>query len=167
LEDISYLFSAALDEFDIISVEDHIVSKIFTQIYPQLEKQGLNLDGLKRRIAKGQVDIQPALLVANKSIVNKAWYDRLLLFANTSPYTYSIDEGILNEFIYNEGLKIKLLPLEWDYQDCYETQCKNVPVPKRPIILHCQESKPFKKDKKNIDRRLHKWHNIWWNEYYR
>lgn len=167
IEDISYLFSQDLDPFDLISVEDHIVSKCFTKYVPQLESQGLRFDGLKRRMKVGQIDVQPALLVANKRIVNKEWYEKLLKFANQSGFTYSIDEGILNEFIYEQGLNIKLLPLEWDYQDLYEIHCPDLPVPKRPFIVHCQESKPFVKAKKDLDRRMHKWHIRWWQEYWR
>ena len=67
IEDISYLFSEELDEYDLISVEDHIVSKNFSQSI--LESLGL-VNLIKRR-EEGKIDIQPALLVANKSIVNK------------------------------------------------------------------------------------------------
>jgi len=164
IEDISYLFSEELDEYDLISVEDHIVSKVFSKHIPQLEKQGLGLTNLKNRVKKGQIDIQPALLVANKTIVNKEWYKKLLNYANTAPFTYSIDEGILNDFIYMDELNIKILPLEWDYQDCYATQVPALPIPSNPIIVHCQLSKPFKKPKKKIDKRLHKWHDKWWQE---
>lgn len=167
MEDISFLFSEELDGYDLVSVEDHIVSKCFTKYVPQLESQGLRFDGLKRRLQVGQIDVQPALLVANKSIVNKAWYEKLLQFANASGFTYSIDEGILNDFIYDQGLKIKLLPLEWDYQDLYEIHCPTLPIPSRPIIVHCQESKPFSKAKNGLDKRMHKWHNRWWQEYWR
>jgi lipopolysaccharide biosynthesis glycosyltransferase len=165
VQDISYLFSEELNEYDLISVEDHIVSKVFTKCMDELEKQQLcNLINLRKRIKDGKVDIQPALLVANKSIVNKTWYTKLLNYANTSPFSYSIDEGVLNDFIYMDKLKIKLLPLEWDYQDCYETNCPELAVPSNPIIIHCQESKPFKKQKINLDKRMHKWHDLWWEE---
>jgi lipopolysaccharide biosynthesis glycosyltransferase len=165
IEDISYLFSADLDPYDLISVEDHIVTKCFTKYVPQLEAQGLRFRGLKSRLKNRQIDIQPALLVANKSIVNMGWYRKLLLFANRSQFTYSIDEGILNDFIYDERLKIKILPLEWDYQDLYEMHCPMLPVPEKPIIVHCQESKPFVKAKSSLDPRMHKWHNRWWEEH--
>lgn len=165
VEDISYLFSHDLDPYDLISVEDHIVSKCFTKYVPELERQGLCFKGLNQRRAEGKIDVQPAVLIANKSIVNKTWYTRLLQFANTSEFTYSIDEGILNDFIYQDGLKIKLLPLEWDYQDLYEIHCPELPVPERPIIVHCQESKPFKKDKSSLDYRVRRWHDRWWDEY--
>ncbi len=164
VEDISYLFSAKLNEYDLISVEDHIVSKCFNKLVPELERQGLRLSNLSKRISEGKIDIQPALIVANKSIVNNAWYKKLLNYANTAPFSYSIDEGILNNFIYMEGLKIKLLPLEWDYQDIYEQVCPGLPVPTKPFIVHCQESKPFKKLKKDIDPRMHKWYDLWWRE---
>jgi lipopolysaccharide biosynthesis glycosyltransferase len=162
--DISHLFSEELNDYDLISVEDHVVSKGFTKCMPHLEKQGLNFSGLRRRLAAGQIDVQPALLVANKSIVNKAWYHRLLHYANTSGFTYSIDEGILNDFIYLDNLNIKLLPLEWDYQDLYEIHYPILPVPSHPFIVHCEVSKPFKKTKSQIDKRLHKWHDKWWRE---
>lgn len=165
VEDISYLFSEELNQYDLISVEDYIVSGQFRSWWkttPELEAQGLSK--LAQRIEKGQIDIQPALLVANKSIINEAWYKKLLNYANTTPFTYSIDEGILNDFIYLENLKIKILPLEWDYQDLYELHCPWVPVPTNPIIIHCQESKPFKKSKNQIDPRMHKWHDLWWKE---
>lgn len=164
VRDISYLFSKELDEYDLISVEDHIVSKCFTKLVPELERQGLRLANLSKRIADGKIDIQPALLVANKSIVNEKWYKKLLNYANTAPFSYSIDEGVLNDFIYMENLKIKLLPLEWDYQDVYERVIPDLPVPSDPFIVHCQESKPFKKSKKEIDPRMHKWHDMWWDE---
>ena len=164
VRDISYLFSEELNQYDLISVEDHIVSKCFTKLVPDLERQGLRLANLNKRIADGKIDIQPALLVANKSIVNTSWYEKLLHYANTAPFSYSIDEGVLNDFIYMEGLKIKLLPIEWDYQDIYEQVIPDFPVPTNPIIVHCQESKPFKKQKVNIDKRMHKWHDLWWKE---
>jgi lipopolysaccharide biosynthesis glycosyltransferase len=164
IEDISYLFSDELNDFDLISVEDHIVSKCFMAHVPALERQGLRFDKLMKRMKEGKIDVQPALLVANKSIVNKDFYNRLINYANTAPFSYSIDEGVLNDFIYMEGLKIKLLPLEWDYQDCYEIHCPSLPIPKNPIIVHCQESKPFKKTKNQIDKRMHKWHDRWKEE---
>ncbi len=164
VRDISYLFSEELNEYDLISVEDHIVSKCFNKLVPQLERQGLRLAKLTKRMSEGKIDIQPALLVANKSIINKKWYNKLLKYANTTPFSYSIDEGVLNDFIYEEGIKIKLLPLEWDYQDVYEMVVPGLPVPSKPFIVHCQESKPFKKSKKEIDRRMHKWHDMWWKE---
>ncbi len=165
IEDISYLFSEELSQYDLASVEDHIVSKCFTKYVPHLEAQGLNFRGLKQRMKEGKIDVQPALLVANKSIVNTQWYNKLLAFANSSGFTYSIDEGILNDFIYQEGLRIKLLPLEWDYQDLYEIHCPQLPVPAHPYIVHCQESKPFKKNRSSIDKRMHKWYDKWWDEF--
>lgn len=164
IEDISYLFSEELNQYDLVSVEDHIVSKCFTKYVPQLESQGLNFRSLKQRMKEGKIDVQPALLVANKCIVNDIWYNKLLAYANATNFTYSIDEGILNDFIYLNGLRIKLLPLEWDYQDLYEIHCPGLPVPSRPVIVHCQESKPFKKKKSSLDPRMHKWHDKWWNE---
>lgn len=164
IEDISYLFSEELSQYDLISVEDHIVSKCFTKLVPELEREGLRLANLSKRLSEGKIDIQPALLVANKTIIKETWYKKLLNYANTAPFSYSIDEGILNDFIYMEDLKIKLLPIEWDYQDVYERVCPELSVPSRPIIIHCQESKPFKKIKSEIDSRLHKWHDRWWEE---
>lgn len=164
VKDISYLFSEELNDYDLISVEDHIVSKCFSKLVPELERKGLRLSNLSDRIKEGKIDIQPALLVANKTIIKETWYRKLLNYANTAPFSYSIDEGVLNDFIYMEGLRIKLLPLEWDYQDIYEQVCPNLPVPSDPVIVHCQESKPFKKSKANIDKRMHKWHDIWWME---
>lgn len=164
IRDISYLFSEELNEYDLISVEDHIVSKCFNKLVPQLERQGLRLSKLTKRMSEGKVDIQPALLVANKTIINNKWYKKLLKYANTTPFSYSIDEGVLNDFIYEEKIRIKLLPLEWDYQDIYEKVVPGLPVPSDPYIVHCQESKPFKKSKKEIDRRMHKWHDLWWKE---
>jgi ADP-heptose:LPS heptosyltransferase/lipopolysaccharide biosynthesis glycosyltransferase len=164
IEDISYLFSNELDQYDLISVEDHIVSKSFTKSVPELTKLGLNLTGMMDRRKRGEIDIQPALLVANKSILDGKWYRRLLEFANTSEFIYAIDEGILNTFVYADGLKIKLLPLEWDYQDVYETHIPELPIPTNPIIVHCQQSKPFKKEKSQIDQRLIRWHDKWWEE---
>lgn len=164
IKDISNLFSEELNDFDLISVEDHIVSKCFTKLVPQLERQGLRLAKLKDRIASGKIDIQPALLVANKSIVNEAFYNKLIHYANTAPFSYSIDEGVLNDFIYMENLKIKLLPLEWDYQDVYVRVVPGLPVPEDPYIVHCQESKPFKRQKREIDPRMHKWHDLWHQE---
>lgn len=164
VRDISYLFSKELNQYDLISVEDYIVSRCFTKLVPELERQGLRLAKLNQRQSEGKIDIQPALLVANKSIINEEWYNKLLHYANTSPFSYSIDEGILNDFIYMENLKIKLLPLEWDYQDIYEMVVTGLPVPSKPIIVHCQESKPFKKKKETLDKRMHKWHDLWWKE---
>jgi len=164
VRDISYLFSEELNEYDLISVEDHIVSKCFNKLVPQLERQGLRLAKLTKRMSEGKIDIQPALLVANKAIINKKWYKKLLKYANTTTFSYSIDEGVLNDFIYAEKIKIKLLPLEWDYQDIYEMVVPGLPVPSEPYIVHCQESKPFKKSKKNLDKRVHKWHDMWWKE---
>ncbi len=164
VKDISYLFSEELNEYDLISVEDHIVSKCFNKLVPELERQGLRLANLTKRMSEGKIDIQPALLVVNKTIINEAWYKKLLHYANTSPFSYSIDEGVLNDFIYMEKLKIKLLPLEWDYQDIYEMVCPKLPVPSDPVIVHCQESKPFKKKKADLDKRVHKWHDLWWKE---
>jgi len=136
VKDISYLFSEELNEYDLISVEDHIVSKCFNKLVPELERQGLRLANLTKRMAEGKIDIQPALLVANKTILNEAWYKKLLHYANTAPFSYSIDEGALNDVIYMENLRIKLLPLEWDYQDIYEKVCPELPVPYDPIIIH-------------------------------
>lgn len=164
VEDISYLFSDELNQYDLISVEDHIVSKCFNKLVPELERQGLRLANLSKRMKEGKIDVQPALLVANKSIINNKWYNKLLTYANTTPFSYSIDEGVLNDFIYMENLKIKLLPLEWDYQDIYEKVCPEVPIPSKPIIVHCQESKPFKKLKTQIEKPFHKWHDLWWKE---
>jgi len=42
--------------------------------------------------------------------------------------------------------------------------CPELPVPTNPFIVHCQESKPFKKKKQDIDQRMHKWHDLWWKE---
>lgn len=165
VEDISYLFSEELSPYDLISVEDHIVTKRFTKLIPELEAQGLNLSGMMKRVEEGKIDIQPALIVANKSILDGKFYRRLLKYANTAPFTYANDEGILNDFVHIADLNIKLLPLEWDYQDIYELECPELPVPERPIIIHCQESKPFKKAKANLDDRMHKWYSLWWREY--
>lgn len=164
VKDISYLFSDELDQYDLVSVEDHIVSKCFVKLVPDLERQGLRLANLSKRMKEGKVDVQPALLVANKTIVRNEWYKKLLNYANRAPFSYSVDEGVLNDFIYMENLKIKLLPLEWDYQDIYEMVCPELPVPADPTIIHCQESKPFKKAKANLDTRMHKWHDLWWEE---
>lgn len=164
VRDISYLFSEELNQYDLISVEDHIVSKSFVTRIPQLERTGCNLGNLSKRLKEGKIDIQPALLVANKSIVNNEWYNKLLAYANSAPYTYSIDEGILNDFIYMDNLKIKLLPLEWDYQDLYSFRFPELREPTEPIIIHCQSSKPFKKTKQQINKRLHKYYDMWWNE---
>jgi len=164
VEDISYLFSEELNQYDLISVEDHIVSKCFNKLVPQLERQGLRLANLSKRIKEGKIDIQPALLVANKSIVNNEWYNKLISYANSASFSYSIDEGVLNDFVYMENLKIKLLPLEWDYQDIYEKVVTGLPVPTKPIIIHCQESKPFKKSKNQLDKMFHKWYDLWWRE---
>lgn len=164
VQDISYLFSDELDQYDLISVEDHIVSKSFSKLVPQLERQGLRLSKLTKRMSEGKIDIQPALLVANKGIVNNAWYKKLLDYANTAPFSYSIDEGILNDFIYDQGIKIKLLPIEWDFQDIYLLACDRFVAPENPIIIHCQESKPFKKKKETLDRRVHKYYDMWIRE---
>lgn len=166
LADISYLFSDELGEYDLISVEDHIVSKTWNLDFSALRAQGMDPSHFAQRMKEGKIDIQPALIVANKSIVNDAWYGRLVKYANTTPFTYSIDQGILNNFIYQDNLKIKLLPLEWDYQDLYELFVPQLPVPEHPIIVHCQQSKPFKTDKNALDPKLHKWHDLWWREYY-
>jgi lipopolysaccharide biosynthesis glycosyltransferase len=165
VEDISYLFSKRLNRYDIISVEDHIVSKHFTKSIPELEAQGLNLANLVKRVEEGKIDIQPALIVANKSIINRDFYKNLLAYANTAPFTYANDEGILNDFIYRENLKIGMLPLEWDYQDIYELICPELPVPEKPIIVHCQETKPFKRERSELDERMHKWFDLWWREF--
>lgn len=164
--DISYLFSEELNEFDLISVEDHIVSKTWNRDFSALQAQGIDTSYFSQRMKEGKVDIQPALIVANRGIVNEAWYKRLIEYANTTPFTYSIDQGILNNFIYLDNLKIKLLPLEWNYQDLYELYVPGLEVPEHPIIIHCQQSKPFKTKKNEIDARLHKWHDIWWKEYH-
>ena len=164
IDDISYLFSEDLSPYDLISTEDMIVSRIFKHHMPHLEAQGLGMKGLRRRVSLGQVDTQPALLVANKSIINNQWYNKLLKYANESEYTYSIDEGILNDFIYLENLNIKILPIEWNYMDTYASKIPELPVPDSPIIVHCQESKPFKKLKSELDGRIHKWHDAWWKE---
>lgn len=166
LRDMSYLFSEELNAFDIVSVEDHIVSKVFVPQMAEYTRLGLNLKPLKKRVQEGKVDIQPALIVANRAVVNDAWYKSLLAYANATPFTYSIDEGILNDFIYLGNLRIKLLPLEYDYQDCYETGALAMPPPARPVIVHCEESKPFKRSKSETDVRLHKWHDKWWYEHY-
>lgn len=163
--DISYLFSEELNPYDIISVEDHIVSKHFTKSIPELEAQGLNLANMSKRVEEGKIDIQPAIIIANKSIINLDFYKNLLAYANTAPFTYANDEGILNDFIYKKDLKIKLLPIEWNYQDIYELVCPELPVPEKPIIVHCQESKPFAKSKIDLDERMHKWHDLWWREF--
>lgn len=164
LNDISYLFSEELNAYDLVSVEDHIVSKCFTKYVPELERQGLNFVTLNQRRREGKIDIQPALILANKKVVNAEWYSRLLHYANTTDFTYSIDEGILNDFIYKDNLRIRLLPIEYDYQDLYEMHIGELPAPKRPVIVHCQESKPFKKAKESLDSRMHKWHDRWWYE---
>lgn len=164
IRDISYLFSDELNAYDLISVEDHIVSKSFTKSIPELTAVGLDLSGMMDRRKRGEIDLQPAVLIANKSILDGKWYRKLLNFANTSPFIYAIDEGILNTFVYADGLKIKLLPLEWDYQDVYETHIPELPVPSNPIIVHCQQSKPFKKEKSQIDKRLIRWYDLWWEE---
>ncbi len=165
IEDISYLFSEELNQYDLISTEDQIVSKMFRKHIPALESLGLNLRGLVRRVQNQQVDIQPALLVANRKIVNNQWYRRLLAYANESGFTYSIDEGILNDFIYMDGLRVRILPMEWNYMDTYGAQIPELPVPDRPVIVHCQESKPFRKDKATVNSRIHKWHDLWWGEF--
>lgn len=166
LRDMSYLFSEELEAFDIVSVEDHIVSKVFVPKMAEYTGLGLNLQPLSQRVSQGKIDIQPALIVANRRVVNEAWYNSLLHYANTTPFRYSIDEGILNDFIYLGDLRVKLLPLEYDYQDCYETAGLPVPVPVSPVIVHCEESKPFKRDRTTIDSRLRKWYDRWWHEYY-
>ena len=166
LKDLSYLFSEELNAFDIVSVEDHIVSKAWGNDFSALQAQGIDTTCLAQRKQNGQIDIQPALIVANKSIVNEPWYRKLIAYANTTAFTYSIDQGILNNFIYLENLKVKLLPLEWNYQDLYELSVPGLEVPELPTIVHCQQSKPFKTDKTTIDARLHKWHDLWWREYY-
>jgi len=165
VEDISPLFSDELDEYDLISVEDYFVSKLMPPMYSQLEAIGWNFDGLYKRVKLGQIDIQPALIVANKSIVNETWYNQLIEYANNTGFTYSIDEGILNDFIYQNNLNIKLLPLEWNYQDLYATRCPELPIPEKPIIIHCQESKPFINDRASVDGRIQKFYDQWWNEY--
>lgn len=165
VSDMSYLFSEELNEFDIISVEDHIVSKCFIHFVPELLRQGLNFKTLNQRKKEGKIDIQPALIVANRRVVNEEWYKRLIHYANTTGFTYSIDEGILNDFIYKDNLRVKLLPLEYDYQDLYEIHCPELPVPSQPVIVHCQESKPWKKDMSAMDARMHKWHYRWWYEH--
>ena len=164
IEDISYLFSEELNQYDLISTEDMIVSRMFKFAIPQLQAAGLNLTGLSRRLQAGQVDTQPALIVANKKIVNNQWYNKLLTFANESGFTYSIDEGILNEFIYLDGLNVKILPMEWNYMDTYGSQIPQLPVPDKPKIVHCQESKPFKKQKSQVNKKIHRWHDKWWEE---
>src|SRR5512139_1503586 len=64
LEDISYLFSEELNRYDLISVQDYIVSDLWLlHLMPDLEAQGLNFDGLYKRRREGIIDIQPALLV--------------------------------------------------------------------------------------------------------
>lgn len=164
VKDISYLFSEKLNQYDLISVEDHIVSKCFTKLVPELERQGLHLANLRNRIADKKIDIQPALLVANKTVITNEWYEKLLYYANTAPFSYSIDEGVLNDFIYIENWKIHLLPLEWDYQDVYVRVIPELRVPSDPVIIHCQESKPFKNQKSQIDSRMHKYWDMWWEE---
>lgn len=165
LSDMSLLFSEELNQFDLISVEDHIVSKVFRHNIADYTRMGLNLNSLVARIAEGKIDIQPALIVGNKRVVNEEWYRSLLHYANTTPFTYSIDEGILNDFIYLSGLKIKLLPLSYDYQDLYEAAC-GLAVPLNPVIVHCEESKPFKRDRAALNPNLHKWYDRWWYEHY-
>lgn len=164
IKDISYLFSQELDEFDVISVEDHIVSKCFVDYIPDLEDKGFNLDNLKTRLSEGKIDIQPALMVANKSIINETFYNKLLTYANNAPFSYALDMGVLNDFIYMENLKIKLLPIEWNYQDVYELAIPEIPIPTTPIMIHCQESKPFKKAKSELLESMHKWWDLWWEE---
>ena len=109
VKDISYLFSENLDQYDLVSVEDHIVSKCFNKLVPQLERQGLRLANLVKRMSEKKIDIQPALIVANKSIVNNNWYNKLVNYANKAPFSYSVDEVVLNDFIYLKILKILLL----------------------------------------------------------
>lgn len=165
IRDISYLFSEDLNEYDIISVEDHIISKCFSKTLDNLEQNGLNLQGLRKRLSNNQIDIQPGLLVVNKSALNERFYRRLLHYANNAPFLYANDQGVLNDFIYMENLNVKLLPLEWNFQDIYELACPEVEVPDNPIIIHCQESKPFKKQKIHLDVKMHKWYDLWWKEY--
>lgn len=164
VEDISYLFSKELDEFDVISVQDHIVSKCFIDYIPDLEDKGFNLINLKKRLEDGKTDIQPALMVANKSILNQEFYNKLLTYANNAPFSYALDMGVLNDFIYIENLKIKLLPIEWNYQDVYELAIPEIPIPTTPIMIHCQESKPFIKVKSELLESMHKWWDLWWEE---
>lgn len=166
LRDMSYLFSEELNRFDIVSVEDHIVSKVFVPRMAEYTKLGLNLKPLRKRVQRGQVDIQPAIILANVGAVNEAWYRSLLAYANSTSFRYSIDEGILNDFIYMGNLRVKILPIEYDYQDCYETSLPGFPVPSDPVIVHCEECKPFKRDKAEVDARLHKWYDRWWYEHY-
>jgi len=177
--DISYLFSEDLSSYDLISVEDYIVSRHwglhnlpeFIAVAgsggkgrPELHEKGLNMLNLRQRMLDGKIDVQASILVANKNIVNRAWYDRLLHYANTTEYTYALEMGILNDFIYQDGLKIKLLPVEWNYQDCYEIYVTSIPVPAHPRMVHCQQSKPFKNERSALPECLRKWHDLWWEE---
>jgi lipopolysaccharide biosynthesis glycosyltransferase len=160
IQDISYLFDKQLSQYDLISVKDHIVSKL---IVPNSLKNP-NFSNLNKRASENKIDIQPAVLIANKSIVSNSWYKKLLDYANTCPFSYALDEGVLNDFIYMENIKIKLLPLEWDYQDLYEIYCPELILTSKPIIIHCQESKPFKKLKSEVNPKLHKWYDLWKKE---
>jgi len=163
VEDISYLFSEDLNQYDLISVEDYIVSTNIG-IYATKNPQYTKLKNLRERILSNKIDIQPAVLIVNKPIVNNQWYKKLLNYANTCSFSYSLDQGVLNDFIYTENIKIKLLPLEWNYQDLYEIHCPELTLTSKPIIIHCQESKPFKNLKNNINPKLHKWYDLWWEE---
>ena len=156
VEDISYLFSKELNQYDLISVEDHIVSKYITSY--------TGLESLYKRKQEGKIDIQPALLVANKSVITEKWYNKLLTYANSAAFSYALDQGVLNDFIYMENWKIKLLSIEWDFQDLYARVLPSLPVPTKPIIIHCQESKPFKKLKSEVNPKLHKWYDLWEKE---
>ena len=162
VQDISYLFSEELNEYDLISVEDHFVSKLLPPLYSQLEANGWSFKGLYERISLGQTDIQPAMFVINKRVISTEFYNNLISYANNTGFTYSIDQGILNDFIYQNNFHIKLLPLEWNYQDLYATRCPELPTV-NPIIIHCQESKPWKKQKTELKETLHKYHDQWWN----
>lgn len=165
VEDISYLFSDELNEYDLISVEDHFVSKVMPPMFSQLEAIGWSLKGLYHRISKGQIDIQPAVFAINKRVISPEWYWKLLAYANSAGFTYSIDQGILNDFIYQNSFKVKLLPLEWNYQDLYATRIPELPVPDKPIIVHCQESKPFRNNRADVDERICKFYDQWWSEH--
>ena len=100
VDDISYLFSEELSEFDLVSVEDHVVSKSWASDFTPIRAAGFDIECLAQRVKDGKIDIQPALIVANRSVVNEAWYNRLIKYANTTPFSYSIDQGILYNFIY-------------------------------------------------------------------
>lgn len=164
IEDISYIFSEELNQYDFISVEDHIVSKLWPLDFGSLEVLGLSFRNVYNRMKEGKVDAQTALIIANNGILNDTFYKGLLNYANSTEFTYSLDQGILNDFIYLSNLRIKLLPLEWDYQDLYGMLCPMLSEPDKPIIVHCQQSKPFKYDKSKIDTRIHKWYDKWWEE---